>query len=82
MDNNPDPQEVPLDERFRQLRLINMILDQLINLMSFEVRAPLSIILGYSSLILDHREFGGLNEELEESIQKIRKSSQRLFDIL
>jgi PAS domain S-box-containing protein len=49
--------------------------------MSHELRTPLGVIIGYTDLLLD-RALGGLGDEQDEALQRVRKNSWDLLELI
>ncbi|MBI3783960.1 MAG: hypothetical protein HY270_11215 [Deltaproteobacteria bacterium] len=64
-----------------ELERANGIKSDFVATMSHELRTPLNVIGGYSSLLLDG-EFGPLNAEQIETLQRISESSMELRDLI
>ncbi len=49
--------------------------------MSHELRSPLSVVLGYTSLLLE-QTFGSLREEQADTLRRIDRNARELFDLI
>ncbi len=67
-----------LEAKVKHLEQNNNILQQLINVIHFDSRAQITTIAGYSKLLLT-QEYGALNENQNEFIERIQSGSQRLL---
>lgn len=78
MVNNLGSDPKILEVKIKQLEQNNKILQQLIQTLHFDYFAQITTIVGYSKLLLT-QEYGALNENQSEFIERIQSSSQRLL---
>lgn len=66
---------------FRKLKEVDEMKDEFISMASHELRAPITGIRGYLSMILD-KSFGEIPKEAEEKLQMVFEESNRLHDLV
>src|SRR2546422_8645650 len=74
-----------LEEALRQSKenaeAANRTKSEFLAAMSHELRSPLTVILGYTSLLLE-QTFGSLREEQADTLRRIDRNAQELFDLI
>jgi PAS domain S-box-containing protein len=66
---------------FEELESVNRLRADFVATMSHELRTPLHIILGYTDLLLEG-EFGDLNAEQTNRLQRLGNSAQSLLELI
>ena len=64
-----------------ELARANRLKSEFVATMSHELRTPLHIIVGYNDLLLNG-DFGGLRPEQADTLDRMRRSSQQLLDLI
>lgn len=70
-----------LGEANLQLRALDRLKNDFISIASHQLRTPLTVIKGYSSMILEGT-FGELSEDLKKAIDQMYQSSERLISFV
>ncbi len=64
-----------------ELARANRLKSEFVATMSHELRTPLHIIVGYNDLLLNG-DFGGLRPQQADTLERMRRSSQQLLDLI
>ena len=81
MTSKPDPSQHDLEIELAHLKQTNSLLQQLLITTSFEYRTPITIIIGYSKLLLETDLAGKLNQEQTKHVEHIRACANRLYEL-
>jgi PAS domain S-box-containing protein len=64
-----------------ELERANKVKDEFLNVMSHELRTPLSVVVGYSTMLLE-QQLGPLTKEQEQTVDVIQRNSKELFTMI
>lgn len=64
-----------------RLRVIEQQKVEFISIASHQLRAPLTLIKGYASMILE-KTFGVINDDVKNAVEKLYVSSERIVDLI
>lgn len=81
MTSKPEPSQRDLEIQLAHLKQTNSLLQQLLITTSFEYRTPITIIIGYSKLLLETDLAGKLNQEQTKHVERIQACANRLYDL-
>ncbi|HUJ76576.1 MAG TPA: hybrid sensor histidine kinase/response regulator [bacterium] len=69
-----------LEERAQKLEEMNRLKDELVMIAAHDIRAPLSVILGYSDILLSNEP--GISENGQAILERIQASASRLLNMV